>query len=94
MKNRLPDSIVNRSDKMGFPTPFAHWLKGPLKNYILDTFASKAFKQRGLFHPEKVVKLLEIHCQSQTDCSWILWRILILQRDMIKSPVVYMRGFH
>jgi len=80
MQNHLPDQIVNRSDKMGFPTPFGLWLKGPLHNYVRDTFASQSFQQRGLFHSEKVSALLDLHCRDQADHSWLLWRILNIEK--------------
>jgi asparagine synthase (glutamine-hydrolysing) len=42
----VPKTIINRKDKMGFPVPFSKWIKGSLKNYILEIFTSKKAKQR------------------------------------------------
>ncbi len=34
LKGVLPDAVINRKDKLGYPTPFAQWLRGSLKNEV------------------------------------------------------------
>lgn len=46
-KNILPKEIINRKDKMGFPTPINNWLAGDLKEFALDILTSQRAKQRG-----------------------------------------------
>ncbi len=36
MRGLLPDAIVNRTDKRGFPVPFVEWAQGPLRDFIGD----------------------------------------------------------
>lgn len=36
VKGLVPDEIVNRTDKRGFPVPFVEWANGPLKEFIGD----------------------------------------------------------
>jgi len=36
MRGLLPDEIVNRTDKRGFPVPYVEWAQGPLKDFIGD----------------------------------------------------------
>lgn len=36
MRGYLPDEIVNRTDKRGFPVPFVEWAQGPLRDFIGD----------------------------------------------------------
>jgi len=50
VQNILPKEIMNRKDKMGFPTPFNEWIKGPLKEYTLDIFNSVKSRQRNIFN--------------------------------------------
>ena len=50
IKHLLPKEVVNRKDKMGFPTPFNEWLKGDLKDYILDVLNSQKVKEVGFFN--------------------------------------------
>ena len=41
----LPDQIVNRQDKMGFPTPLSDWLAGEARDFVRDVFSTQ--KARG-----------------------------------------------
>ena len=34
MRGRLPDAILERKDKRGFPVPYVEWANGPLKDFI------------------------------------------------------------
>lgn len=49
----LPEAILNRKDKMGFPVPLPQWLKakGASYTYIMDLFNSKAAQDRFYFAP-------------------------------------------
>jgi asparagine synthase (glutamine-hydrolysing) len=49
MQSILPEAIVSRQDKMGFPVPLSEWLKGPLKEFVSDTLLGSACRERGLF---------------------------------------------
>jgi len=54
MKNRLPEEVRLRKDKLGFATPEAAWLRGPLRKSILDAIDAtrnrfpEQFSQSGL----------------------------------------------
>ena len=80
LRGLLPDDVVDRPDKKGYPTPFALWLKGPLKDYVLDMIRSGPFRSRGLFHPDKVETLMNQHLAERTDHAWLLWRIVNIER--------------
>lgn len=43
MDKKLPDSIVWRKDKMGWPIPENLWFTGPLKDWIITTVESSDF---------------------------------------------------
>lgn len=58
VENVLPKQIVERKDKMGFPTPINQWLTGPLKDYVLDIMLSQKARSRGLVSPAKVEKAI------------------------------------
>ena len=36
MRGLLPDEILHRKDKRGFPVPFVEWAQGPLRELFLD----------------------------------------------------------
>lgn len=75
MNGRLPASVTDRQDKLGYPTPVANWLRQDLKAWITDLFSSQSFSQCDLFDPVACRKVLEAHLKGE-DHSWALWRIL------------------
>ena len=38
----LPDSVLAREDKMGFPLPLNDWLSGPCNDWVRDVFQTGA----------------------------------------------------
>jgi asparagine synthase (glutamine-hydrolysing) len=42
----LPNEIINRKDKMGFPVPLNEWFKSELKDFFIDTM--KSLKKRNI----------------------------------------------
>jgi asparagine synthase (glutamine-hydrolysing) len=56
VKNIVPAEITGRKDKMGFPSPFSHWCKTGMKNFIMDRLSSKSFKNFGVFDTRELIK--------------------------------------
>lgn len=75
VQNILPKTIVDRKDKMGFPTPFNDWLAGPLKEFALDIFNSQKSRQRGLFRMDQI----ESQIKESGHFSRDLWGALNLE---------------
>jgi asparagine synthase (glutamine-hydrolysing) len=62
MRNVLPDTIINRKDKMGFPVPLQDWMKaGPVRDFIGDILLSKKSLQRGIYKPEALHDMMSNH---------------------------------
>lgn len=62
MRNVLPDTIINRKDKMGFPVPLQDWIKaGPVRDFIGDILLSKKSLQRGIYKPEALHDMMSNH---------------------------------
>jgi asparagine synthase (glutamine-hydrolysing) len=59
----LPASIVDRSDKMGFPVPLQHWARGPARNFVGDVLLSRRARERGLFDPAAIERLIDDEAQ-------------------------------
>jgi len=75
VKNILPREIVNRKDKMGFPTPINNWLAGDLKEYALDILTSQKAKQRGYLNTQAIEKQINESGKFSRD----LWGALNLE---------------
>jgi asparagine synthase (glutamine-hydrolysing) len=55
MRSVLPDAIVDRKDKMGFPTPLTEWFSAEVKEFLWDVFSSKSALTRELINNRKVL---------------------------------------
>jgi asparagine synthase (glutamine-hydrolysing) len=50
----LPESILNRKDKMGFPVPINEWFKNELKDFVISIF--REFPDREILNKEKILE--------------------------------------
>lgn len=51
----LPDEIVNRRDKMGFPVPLKEWFANELQDFVQDIFGSQAARARPFMNADRVL---------------------------------------
>lgn len=51
----LPNQIINRRDKMGFPVPLKEWFSSDLKQFITDIFAETEKSNRPFINTSQVV---------------------------------------
>ena len=58
-RNVLPEEITSREDKMGFPVPLQAWFRGPLREFVQDTFRSQKARERSIFNSEEILHSLE-----------------------------------
>jgi asparagine synthase (glutamine-hydrolysing) len=52
----LPKKILERKDKMGFPTPINEWLQGEAKDFVYDILSSTAALNRDFIDNKKVLE--------------------------------------
>ena len=52
-------SIANREDKMGFPTPFNLWARGPARDFVWDLMRSEQARTREYFDNERALRDFE-----------------------------------
>jgi len=74
-KNKIPEKVLNRRDKMGFPVPLKEWFSGDLKDFLHDIFSSKEAQTRGFYDAKKVLKGLE----GSSQFSRKIWGLLCLE---------------
>lgn len=75
MKSTLPEAILNRKDKMGFPVPLSEWLRGPAKEFVSDVLLGKASRERGLFDAKALRDLI----QNESKYGREIWGALCLE---------------
>ena len=71
----LPEAILSRKDKMGFPVPLHLWARGRSRDFFADVLLSKRCRERGLFAAAEVEKLMA----SEAGFSRQLWGLLNLE---------------
>ncbi|MCA1603116.1 MAG: asparagine synthase C-terminal domain-containing protein, partial [Acidobacteria bacterium] len=78
LKQLLPAENLNRR-KMGFGVPIGQWFRGEIQPFLRETLLSEKALNRGLFRPETVRELVELHSRCQRDYSHQLWTLLMLE---------------
>lgn len=71
----LPNEIIYRKDKMGFPTPINQWFQSDLRDFVMDTFSSQKARQRDYIDNKKVVKQID----QEGIYSRKIWGLLSLE---------------
>jgi asparagine synthase (glutamine-hydrolysing) len=74
----LPAEIIHRK-KMGFPTPWEHWLSGPNLHEIETLLLESRSIERRLFREDAVRRILAEHRAKRRDHGNRIWRLLNLE---------------
>lgn len=75
----LPEEVVGRRDKRGFPTPTREWFRGPLRSWLEGRLLSDSFAQRDIFAPDYVKRIVVEHMVGRADHSQLLWKMLNIE---------------
>jgi asparagine synthase (glutamine-hydrolysing) len=78
LKKLLPTENLRRR-KMGFGVPIGYWFRGKLQGLLRETILSEKALKRGLFEPDKVKQLVELHTRGERDYSHQLWTLMMLE---------------
>jgi asparagine synthase (glutamine-hydrolysing) len=55
MRSILPQGVLDRKDKMGFPVPLQEWIRGEAREFIHDIFSSQNALERELINNQAVL---------------------------------------
>jgi asparagine synthase (glutamine-hydrolysing) len=78
LRRLLPSENLDRR-KMGFGVPIGHWFRGKLEPFLRETILSEKALKRGLFKPEAIKRLVELHVRRERDYSHQLWTLMMLE---------------
>ncbi|MBL4821685.1 MAG: asparagine synthase (glutamine-hydrolyzing) [Gammaproteobacteria bacterium] len=73
--NSLPNSILKRRDKMGFPVPLKEWFGDELKDFVGDTFSTGMSRHRQFMNSDNVMK----NFGTETQFSRKIWGLLSME---------------
>ncbi len=82
MGKDLPERVVGRKDKMGFPVPLSEWLKGGLREFVYDLFSSQVAQDRALIDNRAVLAKID----REPKFGRNIWGLLCLE--------IWQREFH
>jgi len=86
MADKLPHTILHRK-KTGFDIPAHEWLRGPLRNLLVDTLRFGLQEYRSFFQRDSIERLMERHFRREINVGYHLWGFLILFLWMKKWQV-------
>lgn len=75
IRNMLPQDVLKRKDKMGFPVPLNKWYSTELRDFTYDTLLSSRASSRGIYDTASIRSMLS---QDQ-GFSRVLWGILCIE---------------
>ena len=75
IKAGVPMDIAYRR-KLGFPVPWGEWIRGPLKNFVLEVLDGASWMDRH-FHRAAIRTIFEEH-QAGKDRGLVLWNLVVL----------------
>jgi asparagine synthase (glutamine-hydrolysing) len=86
----MPREVAYRKTKIGFHSPMVDWMKGPLKDFMLDTISSQSFKECQLINPINVAnKIRHVINNPETkftdgERAWTMLNPYLWERAVIK----------
>ncbi len=78
LKDDLPGEIL-RQPKAGFGAPIDYWLSSALRELVDDLLSEKQVRERGLFNPPVVSRMVSQHRSGREDWSFQIWQLLTLE---------------
>jgi asparagine synthase (glutamine-hydrolysing) len=84
MRRYLPANVLYRP-KTGFGCPLRRWIGGDLKPVIEQLLHPRVVRDRGIFVPEAVSRILKEDSENREDHSFLIYAMMFLE--------VWMRTF-
>jgi asparagine synthase (glutamine-hydrolysing) len=94
VRTLLPPAILTRK-KMGFPVPFALWMRGSGAGMARDVLLDSRARQRGITDPAAVAALIDAHANGTAeggDALWSLFNLELWYRTFIDGEGVQTLG--
>jgi asparagine synthase (glutamine-hydrolysing) len=87
MRGRMPETIRQRTIKVGMSSPLPDWFGNQLKSFIMDEITSNSFHNNGLFNSNAVIAYAETRMKNNSwkygECTkfWSLLNAHILMKN-------------
>ena len=77
-RKHLPASVIDRP-KMGFAIPINTWFAGELQPMLRSTLLSQRARERGIFDPLRLERMISDHASGREPHGFRLWALLCLE---------------
>ncbi|HLN04137.1 MAG TPA: asparagine synthase (glutamine-hydrolyzing) [Bryobacteraceae bacterium] len=77
MRGKLPSAVLKRK-KEGFDIPVHAWLRGPLRELLLETLNYDTVARSQVFSAEGVQELIKAHLERRRNVGYHLWGLMTL----------------
>ncbi len=85
----LPESVHQRTNKMGFPVPLSDWMKSELREFVEDIFHSNKARHRDYLHPAFDIRKLIENEGKFTRKVWGLLSLELWQEEFHDKTHLY-----
>ena len=75
LRGRVPDEILSRKDKMGFPVPIYEWFRDQLRPFVEDVLLGPTSRQRGFFDAAQVERAV----RSERPFGRTVWGLVSME---------------
>jgi asparagine synthase (glutamine-hydrolysing) len=80
MKNQgMPETILQRHDKKGYPTPMGKWFRTTARQAVGEVLNSASFKERGIVNTSNALDAFTLHTEGKADFTLPLWQWVNLE---------------
>lgn len=79
MRGKVPNAILQRRDKMGFPTPVGDWFAGPLADWVHQQLNHHDLRVHAFVNRSQLEKAQEEHRGKRCDHGIFLWKMVNLE---------------
>ena len=86
----MPEEVTYRKTKIGFNSPIVHWMQGPLRDFMLDTISSRAFKECRLIDPVNVANKIRHVIETpgvrfpEGQAAWVMLSPFLWEQSVIR----------
>jgi len=78
LEGYLPQDVIYRA-KTGFGAPLRRWMRNDLRDLLGDILSFDSLKNRGLFNPTNVLKLISDNDKGKIDATYTLFSLLCIE---------------
>jgi len=93
MRGKLPVQTLTRS-KVGFDIPAHDWLRGPLREFMLETLHEGLTEHAALFRAEAIESYVRAHLERKVNVGYHLWGLIVLFLWMKRWSVQSLSPIH